>query len=104
MKTGNRSILSGDGAGTGPALQEPQALAIAPSLGVVLAWDKSQHLFSIDLRTGNRRIVADTAIGIGVPLASLEHLAFGDDLLYATQGESLLAIDPVEGHRVVIAK
>jgi hypothetical protein len=34
----------------------------------------------------------------------LEHLAFGDDLLYATQGESLLAIDPVEGHRVVIAK
>jgi hypothetical protein len=34
----------------------------------------------------------------------LDHLAFGEDLLYGTQGESLLALDPVEGHRVVIAK
>jgi hypothetical protein len=104
MGNGNRSILSGDGAGTGPALQEPFALAIAPSLAVVFAWDKSKHLFSIELETGNRRIVADTATGMGVPLASLDHLAFGDDLLYGTQGESLLALDPVEGHRVVIAK
>ena len=104
MKSGNRSVLSGDGAGTGPALQEPGALAISPSLGVVFAWDKSKHLFSIDLANGNRRIVADTATGMGVPLASLEHLAFGDDLLYGTQGESVLALDPIEGHRVVIAK
>jgi hypothetical protein len=79
-------------------------LAIAPSLAVVFAWDESQHLFSIDLNSGNRRIVADTATGMGVPLASLDHLAFGEDLLYGTQGESLLALDPVEGHRVVIAK
>jgi hypothetical protein len=104
MKSGNRSVLSGDGAGTGPALQAPSALAIAPSLAVVFAWDESQHLFSIDLNSGNRRIVADTATGMGVPLASLDHLAFGEDLLYGTQGESLLALDPVEGHRVVIAK
>jgi hypothetical protein len=50
------------------------------------------------------RIVADTASGMGVALASLDHLAFGDELLYGTQGASLLALDPIEGHRVVIAK
>jgi hypothetical protein len=105
LKSGNRSVLSGDGAGTGPALQEPTSLATAASLGAVFAWDKTaKHLLSVDLATGNRRIVADSTTGMGVPLPSLDHLAFGQDLLYAEQGMSLLAFDPIEGHRVVVSK
>jgi hypothetical protein len=105
LKNGNRSVLSGDGAGTGPALQEPTALAVAPSLGLVLAWDKTaKHLVGVELATGNRRIVADGTTGMGVSLPSLDRLAFGQDLLYAEQGASVLAIDPLEGHRVVISK
>jgi hypothetical protein len=105
LKSGNRSVLSGDNAGTGPALQEPTALAVAPALGAVFAWDKTaKHLLAIDLATGNRRLVADGTTGMGVSLPSLDHLAFRQELLYAEQGGSVLAFDPVEGHRVVVSK
>jgi hypothetical protein len=105
LKSGNRNVLSGDNAGTGPALQEPTALAVAPAMGLVFAWDKTgKHLLAIDLASGNRRLVADTMTGMGVSLPSLDHLAFAQELLYAEQGGSVLAFDPIEGHRVVVSK
>jgi hypothetical protein len=105
LKNGNRSVLSGDNAGSGPALQEPTALALGSPLGAVFAWDKTaKHLVAIELATGNRKIVLDAMTGMGVTVTSLDKLAFGGDLLYAEQGLSVLAIDPVEGHRVVVSK
>jgi hypothetical protein len=105
LVTGDRSTLSGDNAGTGPALVEPTGLAVAPALGVVLAWDKTaKHLVAVELTTGNRRILADATTGGGVALPGLEALSFGRELLYARGGGGLLAIDPVEGHRVFVSR
>jgi hypothetical protein len=105
LQTGNRTVLSGDKAGTGPAMQEPVSLAIAPSAGVVFAWDRvGKRIMAVELASGNRRLVADAMTGGGASLAGLEHLAFGSELLYGNGGGALLAIDPVEGHRVVVSK
>jgi hypothetical protein len=105
LTTGNRSVLSGDGAGTGPALVEPGSLAVAAAAGTVFAWDKTaKHIVAVDLGSGNRRVLADETMGSGTALAPVESMAFGRDLLYVRGGGRLLAIDPIEGHRVVVSK
>ena len=105
LTTGNRSVLSGDGAGTGPALVEPGSLAVAAAAGTVFAWDKTaKHIVAVDLGSGNRRVLADETTGSGTALAPVESMAFGRDLLYVRGGSRLLAIDPIEGHRVVVSK
>jgi hypothetical protein len=105
LQTGNRSVLSGDKAGAGPAMQEPTSLAVAPAAGVVFAWDRvAKRIMAVDLASGNRRLLADATTGVGASLAAIESLAFGSELLFANGGGALLAIDPVEGHRVVVSK
>ncbi|HVR61072.1 MAG TPA: hypothetical protein VMU50_04190 [Polyangia bacterium] len=106
LVTGDRSVLSGDMAGSGPALGEPTALAIAPAAGLVFAWDQmTKRLVAVELATGNRRVLADATTGMGAALpATIEHLAFGHDLLYARANGVMLAVDPLEGHRVVVSR
>jgi hypothetical protein len=105
LQTGNRSVLSGDNAGTGPAMQEPASLAMAPSAGVVFAWDRvAKRIMAVDLGSGNRRLVADATTGVGATLTTIDHVTFGSELLYGIGSGVLLAIDPVEGHRVAVSK
>jgi hypothetical protein len=101
LASGNRSILSGDGAGSGASLAEPYAPAVAPALGVVFVWDKSgKKLVSVDLATGARRDLA----GTGAELTGVDRMAFGRDLLFVRANGGLLAVDPIEGNRVVVSK
>jgi hypothetical protein len=105
LASGNRSILSGDGAGSGAALAEPYAPAVAPALGVVFVWDKSaKKILSVDLATGARRVLADAATGTGAEITGVDRMAFGRDLLFVRASGGLLAVDPVEGNRVVVSK
>jgi hypothetical protein len=105
LASGNRSILSGDGAGSGASLAEPYAPAVAPSLGVVIVWDKSgKKLVSVDLSTGARRVLADATTGSGAELTGVDRMAFGRDLLFVRASGGLLAVDPIDGNRVVVSK
>jgi hypothetical protein len=105
LATGNRSTLSGDGAGSGPALGEPYAPAVAPSLGAVFVWDKAQkRIVAVDLSTGARRVLADATTGAGAAITGVDRMAFGRDLLFVRGSGGLLAVDPVDGNRVVISK
>ena len=105
LATGNRSILSGDAVGSGPALGEPYAPAVAPALGAVFVWDKtSKRIMAVDLSSGARRVLADATTGTGVTLTGVDRMSFGRDLLFVRATNGLLAVDPVEGNRVVISR
>jgi sugar lactone lactonase YvrE len=63
--TGNRTILSGNGVGTGPSVANFNSLSIDDANGRALIVDSSKSVFAIDLATGNRTRVSSNSVGTG---------------------------------------
>lgn len=99
LVTGDREVLGG----TGPALVEPSAIAVAPELDIAFV-ESDGSIFAIDLDSGARTVLASADVGDGPAVDGVHALAFGRELLYARGDDGELAIDPVEGHRVYVSR
>jgi len=105
-RTGDRTLVSSPGRGAGPAIQNPQALAVATRLGRAFAVDSNlRALFAIDLATGDRAIVSDATTGSGVDFSGPEGVAvdgatnraFVSD--FGSAGYVLIGVDLATGNR-----
>jgi DNA-binding beta-propeller fold protein YncE len=107
LGTRDRSLLSGDGAGAGPALDGPTSLAFDAAddrlfvLSPVLA-----ALFVVDAATGDRSVLSSTTVGAGPAFAAgaIAWDAAGGRVLMAAQGLHVLyAVDPDTGARSLLS-
>lgn len=109
--TGNRTLVSGLGVGTGPTFARLAGGVLDPS-GNLLVPDYSQStIFKVNLANGTRQVLSGPSRGTGPSLAQIWDLTFTPDgSLYAI-GDStsptfvnrLFRIDPVSGNRTVIS-
>lgn len=108
LNTGAISVLSGMGAGTGPALVNPAGIAVDVTANRALVMDVGQlALVAVDLATGDRTTISDAATGMGPALQqprSFDFDAQHDRVLVNDRGlDALVWIDLGTGDRTVAA-
>jgi hypothetical protein len=80
LATGDRRILSGAGAGTGPPLLQPRAMVLDAPRGRLLVADAGAGaLMAVDLATGDRAVMSGTARGQGPSLLGIRDVAAATD-------------------------
>ncbi|MDH3599794.1 MAG: NHL repeat-containing protein, partial [Candidatus Tectomicrobia bacterium] len=100
--TGNRSIVSGNAVGRGPALDTPAAIAVEAGGDIVVAGFES--ILRVHPATGDRTIVSDGNRGGGPPLdAPVAMTVTPSGALAVADGNRLLRVDPGSGNRTVFA-
>ena len=99
--TGNRTILSDNTHGTGPAWSEPAGISFASDRSLLVGDDASNAILRVDPTTGNRTIIASNTVGTGGEVG-LSAEQFGASIL-ASGGGGLLSIDPTTGNRTVVS-
>lgn len=106
--SGDRTIISGPGVGTGPLFEDIEELAVDEAGDRLFVTDMDiDTIFAIDLTTGDRTIVASSSVGAGAGLRLTSGIAFA-----ATTGrlmaadrivETFYEIDPAVGDRTILA-
>lgn len=104
LLTGAARFVSGQGIGSGTALEEPRGMTYDAARSGLWLWeDASDELVFVDLATGDRSVLALTGAAMGQPYG----LVLSDDgsLLYASTDnpELILSIDPATGFRTVVS-
>ena len=89
--TGDRTIISDNTHGTGPAFQGAHALSFESDGSILLTGQGT--LYRIDPTTGNRSILS----GSGPANSFVEARQFGDEIVLS--GNALLYVDPASGNR-----
>jgi DNA-binding beta-propeller fold protein YncE len=105
LATGQRALLSGAGAGTGPALSAPRAVAVDTSLDRALII-QSGVMLAVDLTTGNRTIVSsdnDTAPFYDDPF-DIAVASRQQEALVADQQTNLLSVFLPDGSRRILSR
>jgi len=108
--SGDRSVLSGNGIGTGDALTRPQSLAVAPDDDLFVTMrqgngDCRTNVLRVDAETGDRTVVSGN-VGAGPFWGCPTQLAFGlDGYLYVTDPphDAIFRVDPSNGNRTVVS-
>jgi sugar lactone lactonase YvrE len=104
--TGDRTVLSSAGVGTGPALAFPTGIAIR-SDGDLFVFDKNPPaLFRIDPKTGDRTIVSSASVGVGPDFGIVNAIALADDgsiVVGSGNPSALFRVDPATGNRTILA-
>jgi hypothetical protein len=100
--TGNRTLVTGPGRGTGPVLDHPAGLARSLT-GDFYAFDAdTEAVFFVDGSTGDRRIVSGAGAGSGPEFNGggfgITFLADGS-LAVTDHGRRVFRVDPVTGAR-----
>ncbi|HEY4310007.1 MAG TPA: PEP-CTERM sorting domain-containing protein [Pirellulales bacterium] len=100
--TGNRTIISGSGVGSGPAFQD--VIGGVPKGSSIVALDQNS-LINVDPTTGNRSVISSPTVGTGPALQYATgtvisgNTAFVDSY-YAGQ---ILSVDLTTGNRTVLS-
>ena len=100
--TGDRSFISGNGAGGGTDFTTPQESMVGPDGNVFVAqFDGS--IIRVDAGTGDRTIVSDASTGTGPVLDKPQVILFDSagDIL-AGDGDTIFRVDPVTGNRSIV--
>lgn len=104
--TGNRSILSDNiSAGSGPAFDLIQGLAVGPGGRIFAADDDVNAIFEIDPSTGNRTIISQLGVRGTGPIVSPSAITVdGNGTIFVGDSANLsvMRIDPATGNRTVI--
>lgn len=108
--TANRSVLSGQGVGSGPTLTTPASVAIDSNsnLAYVGTSQTNAKLFAVDMQTGNRTLVADSSKGTGPTLRSVGVIVVDkvNERLLAINGGTdtfLFSVELATGNRTIIS-
>ena len=112
--TGNRTILSDNTTGSGPAFTLPEGVAVEPD-GDILVADLyggpqgDAAVFRVDPATGNRTIVSSSGgVGTGATMHTPYGLLESGGTIYVADAAppsfgAILAIDPLSGNRSVFS-
>jgi DNA-binding beta-propeller fold protein YncE len=114
--TGDRSVLSSAGVGSGPDFTAPSGVTVDPAESILYVTDGTvDAVFAVDPASGNRSIVSSNGVGAGPELGNPGEIVFDaadGSLIVADGGSSagggatnppyLLRIDPVSGTREVL--
>jgi hypothetical protein len=105
--TGARTLISGNGRGSGPALQIPASMRVEAS-GDILVTDVDAatgipQLLRIDPATGNRTVLTGNGAGSG-PAVNVAAVGLENGVIYVTDvlAGSVMSVDPVTGARTLI--
>jgi hypothetical protein len=105
LSTGNATLISGLGTGSGPAFVAPQGGAIDSQDDLVIA--DEQQILDVDLSTGVRSVLSGTSRGTGPAFSTLRDLVIlptGTIIATGISGTtaSLFSVDPTTGNRSII--
>ncbi len=110
LATGDRAVLSGATAGTGPALVSPTNFAMDDTNNRALLYDAGlSALVAVNLTTGDRSILANDATGVGPSLSASNDLVLdsvNNRVLVAngaTGDSKVLAVNLANGDRSVLS-
>jgi DNA-binding beta-propeller fold protein YncE len=106
--TGNRTIASGLGVGSGPTLENPAGLAWDPVRNRMLVTEgRPAVLLSVDLATGARAVVSSATVGSGPALSFPAGVAWDparERALVTDRGlRALVAVDVTTGNRTIVS-
>jgi len=104
--TGDRTIVSGPGVGTGPAMLAPREV-ISDGAGGWFVTDVSLNaVFRIDPVAGTRTVVSDAVTGVGPTFrnpAGIDIAIDGALLVTDALSSALIRVDPFTGDRAVVS-
>ena len=105
--TGDRTLISGDGTGSGPELAEPYTVAVEAS-GDILVADiditGNPELLRISPDTGNRAIVTGGGVGSGpTPIIGVMVALVGGVIYLMDFAGTIVSVDPVTGDRTLVS-
>jgi hypothetical protein len=112
LATGNRSVVSATGTGSGPAMNFSQAigLALKPSTGLLVTSQRGGELLAVNTANGNRTPFADANVGSGTRIYNSGGLiveqASGKPtslLLMEADAQRITRIDLATGNRTVVS-
>jgi hypothetical protein len=102
--TGVRTLISGAGVGSGPALNGPYSIAVEGT-GNILVLDVNPTTFTSRLLritpTGARSVLSSNAVGAGPALGFTVRVLNG--VIYLLDGGRVLSVNPVTGSRTLIS-
>ena len=123
--TGDRTIISDNGIGTGPTFSPslPPGYTDATSVtyvarqpdGTLLVADNGeiippgglgtpvQRLFRVDPVTGDRTIISDNSINSGPAVGYFAARDFGSNILVSGGGPNFVSVDPTTGNRTLVS-
>ena len=107
--SGNLSLISGPGRGTGPRLPRMEDIAVMADGALFVTDSRLRAVFRIDPITGNRTLVSgcefcDVSAGTGPSLFFLDNIAVDTDgHLMVTADDMLVRIDPISGNRTLVS-
>lgn len=100
--SGDRTLVSGQGRGDGPALVDLTDIALDGDRALVLT---DGELIAVDLTTGDRTILSGALVGSGPRIRQPRGLAIGSGRAYTCDqaGSAVFAIDLATGDRTIIS-
>jgi hypothetical protein len=104
--TGVRTLISGAGLGSGPALNGPYSIAVEGT-GNILVLDVNRTTFTSRLLritpAGARSVLSSNAVGAGPVLGFTTRVRVLNGVIYLLDGGRVLSVNPVNGSRTVIS-
>ena len=104
--TGNRTLVTGNGLGTGPVLSAPTSVTISPDRKVYLLDSGLNSLLGVDVATGNRTVISGMGIGAGTPFSEVSTVAFESptsSLVTDNAAKSIIRVDLHSGDRTLLS-
>jgi hypothetical protein len=104
--TGVRTLISGAGLGSGPALNGPYSIAVEGT-GNILVLDVNPATFTSRLLritpAGARSVLSSNAVGAGPALGFTVRVRVLNGVIYLLDGGRVLSVNPVTGSRTLIS-
>ena len=104
--TGVRTLISGAGLGSGPALNGPYSIAVEGT-GNILVLDLNPTTFTSRLLritpAGARSVLSSNAVGAGPALGFTVRVRVLNGVIYLLDGGRVLSANPVNGSRTLIS-
>jgi len=106
--TGARTLISGGGRGSGPALATPESVAVEASGDILVANEGAgttgaTQLLRIDPATGDRVVLSANGTGTG-PALTGSSVGLENGVIYLMdQNGTIMSVDPVSGDRTLVS-
>jgi hypothetical protein len=104
--TGVRTLISGAGLGSGPALNGPYSIAVEGTGNILVLDFNAAYTASRLLRitpAGARSVLSSNAVGAGPALGVSERVRVLNGVIYLLDGGRVLSVDAITGSRTLIS-